>query len=294
MIFRFQAGAFALAVDWQRKESAKGFSHMENFYSGYQAPLESLEVLITKNSQETFLPPSNYAELPGHWRAGKEGQQFIVQFWCDGEKMYALEARFSEDYKNLQLCAQASHPKNSHLSFLLSSALRWQILHRLILQKGFLLHGAGIQQKDFSFLATGPSGAGKSTLSSFFAASKNFRVLSDETVMLLPVEGNWQLWGSPWPGLLEASENAGARLKEIFFLVKNTKNAKEELSQSDAFKRIWSECFVPPVDLAAQELLLQNIQDFLKAQKPSLLHFKKSPSIVHYLEEQDAKKEKTL
>lgn len=232
---------------------------------------------------ESFAPLTVMGELDKNWRWGKRDSNHIVQFWCDGHKAFSLELEVDENFNSASLCPIASHPQKDHLGYLLISSLRWLLVHRLVIDGGFLLHGGSVKVKNDCLVVSGPSGAGKSTFCSFFKGSA-FDILSDETIALIPDQAaqKWHVWGTPWPGLLEASLNQGGEVREFFFLRKDQENFVSSLDKATAYRQIWSEVFAPPTETHFFHQVEANVSAFLDSHLPKTLSFKKDHSIVEF------------
>ncbi len=133
----------------------------------------------------------------------------------------------------------------------LDSVLR--ILHSLILAKrgGFLLHAASAIFDGRAFLFSGVSGAGKTTMTRI--ATPDVTLLTDEISYVRPFNvpppndgtdahagsKSYRAFGTPFAGeLAKAGENTSAAIGALFFLEKGPENRIEELSSSEAVRRL--------------------------------------------------------
>ena len=102
----------------------------------------------------------------------------------------------------------------------------------LVKQGGFFLHAAAISKEDKGYVFFGPSGSGKSTVASLSPES----CLSDELVIIKPVEGCYQVFGTPfWAG-----ENAGVPVQGLFALRKSRQVSLTPLLSSRAVAELLS------------------------------------------------------
>ncbi len=127
----------------------------------------------------------------------------------------------------------------------LDSVLR--ILHSLILatRGGFLLHAASAICDGQAFLFSGVSGAGKTTMTRI--ASPDVTLLTDEISYVRPTNKreagpgarSYLAFGTPFAGeLAKAGENTSAPIGGLFFLEKGPKNRIDDLSPTDAVRRL--------------------------------------------------------
>lgn len=102
---------------------------------------------------------------------------------------------------------------------------------------GFLVHAAGVVRKGSSYLFIGPSGSGKSTVANF---SAQYRVLNDDLVMVLPDQGNWNVFSTPFwnQGRGVKARPSSAPLAGMFRLVKDKVNYLEPLTTGETLAEL--------------------------------------------------------
>ena len=84
---------------------------------------------------------------------------------------------------------------------------------------GFLIHSAGLKKDNGSYILAGHSSSGKTTAARL--AEREFRILSDELVIVIRIHGIFTAFATPFPGEFTGYiENDKAALKGIFFLNK--------------------------------------------------------------------------
>ncbi len=71
---------------------------------------------------------------------------------------------------------------------------------------GLLLHGAGLVNDNKGYLFTGVSGAGKTTVC---RVSKEAYILNDDLVGIMPDNGGWQVWSTPFTNPTQVEPNPG-------------------------------------------------------------------------------------
>lgn len=119
----------------------------------------------------------------------------------------------------------------------LDSVMR--ILHSLILAErgGFLLHAASAICDGRAYLFSGVSGAGKTTMTRL--APPDITLLTDEISYLRPKAGGYSAFGTPFAGeLARPGENCSAPVAALFFLEKGPANRVDELSSTEAVRRL--------------------------------------------------------
>jgi hypothetical protein len=144
----------------------------------------------------------------------------------------------------------------------LDSVLR--ILHSLILAErgGFLLHSASAICDGRSYLFSGISGAGKTTITRL--ASADVTLLTDEISYLRPSAGGYAAFGTPFAGeLARPGENCTAPVAALFFLEQGPENRVDELSSSEAVRRLMRNILFFAEDNGLVEKLLATACDFV-------------------------------
>ncbi len=144
----------------------------------------------------------------------------------------------------------------------LDSVLR--IVHSLILagRGGFLLHAASAICDGRAYLFSGVSGAGKTTMTRL--APPDVTLLTDEISYLQPRGGGYLAFGTPFAGeLAKAGENCAASVAALFFLEKGPENRVEEVSSSEAVRRLLRNILFFADDPRLVEQLLETACDFV-------------------------------
>jgi hypothetical protein len=144
----------------------------------------------------------------------------------------------------------------------LDSVLR--IVHSLILagRGGFLLHAASAICDGRAYLFSGVSGAGKTTMTRL--APPDVTLLTDEISYLQPSSDGYLAFGTPFAGeLAKAGENCSAAASALFFLEQGPENRVEELSSSEAVRRLMRNILFFAEDPKLVEQLLQTACDFV-------------------------------
>jgi len=146
----------------------------------------------------------------------------------------------------------------------LDSVLR--ILHSLILAKrgGFLLHAASAICDGRAFLFSGVSGAGKTTMTRL--ATRDVTLLTDEISYIRPESNRpevqpestvYRAFGTPFAGeLAKAGENTSAPIAALFFLEKGPDNRIDDLTSTEAVRRLMRNILFFAEDPALVEELL--------------------------------------
>jgi hypothetical protein len=164
----------------------------------------------------------------------------------------------------------------------LDSVLR--ILHSLVLAErgGFLLHAASAICDDRAFLFSGVSGAGKTTMTRI--APPDITLLTDEISYIRPLNARpdnarpenahphnsrpanagYAAFGTPFSGeLAKAGENCSAPIAALFFLAQGPENRIDDLSSTEAVRRLMRNILFFAEDQALVEKLFATACDFV-------------------------------
>jgi len=114
----------------------------------------------------------------------------------------------------------------------------------LLERGGALLHGCGAVWDGRACAFPARSGGGKTTLAGNLCRIDGVRILSDDTLALLPSRRGWSLAGTPWSGHPEHATAEGAPLVGIGFLRKGRRHATRALSEGEATRRLLGRLFV--------------------------------------------------
>lgn len=262
-------------------------SHLKYFTHPAETVLDRISVRILPAMEKLAPAPAGAIELEKNWRVWElpDGRLQLQIYSGTGEE-YSLEARIRRDLRDVEIVTVVNHPSRNVLEFMVQTVLIWMISQLAVTRGGFLLHCASVQFPDGSVvIGCGPSGAGKSTFSRYFVRREGYRVLSDETTMLIRQDGRFYAFGTPWPGMLSKGLNAGGPLRQIFLLEKTPAHVIREIPRSEAALRVLREIFLPPWSAEVTEASLSSLEACLEAVPCGALGFKKSGTVVSFLEE---------
>lgn len=144
------------------------------------------------------------------------------------------------------------------------------------LHGGLLVHSAGIVHNGMTYLFFGHSGCGKTTVAKL---SKDKNILSDDLILVLPVDGEWIAYGTPfWNPGWGSVKPGNAPIHSIFRLIQGTTNNIEEINKSLALAEIISSIpVIPVIDIWVPELINRCLYMF-KDINVYRLYFRKEPS----------------
>lgn len=119
------------------------------------------------------------------------------------------------------------------------------MMHLLSSRQGALLHAAGITINNKGYIFPGRSEAGKSTIAGLFSQRDATGLLSDDRVAVRKVDGNFTVYGTPWPGEKRIARNTCCPLGGIFFIGHGACNKIVDLPAAAAFERLMPVASIP-------------------------------------------------
>lgn len=232
----------------------------EGFFSD-KDPVVSIEVEVDNSSMLGGEPPLAIRD-PGARISFKKNQ--IIMEGLDFRGVFD-----SKTHKGHICIPPLIHPFDWFLRLIYSQYL--------IKQGGFFLHAAAISKEDKGYVFFGPSGSGKSTVASLSPES----CLSDELVIINPVEGCYQVFGTPfWAG-----ENASVPLQGLFALRKSHQVSLTPLLSAQAVAELLSNIeFGLHTPKLTEELFLAT-GDVVEAVSCFAMHFLPDNSFWNNIEE---------
>ena len=148
---------------------------------------------------------------------------------------------------------------------------------------GLLLHSAGIVRHKGAYLFFGHSGSGKTTIAKF---SRDYLILNDDLVLLMPREIGWTAFATPfWNPGWSGSINTSAPVKALLRLVQDQKVFIEDMDNSVAIAEMISNVPVVPLNHAYTDKLIERCEKIVDKLEVYRLHFSKDPSFWEVIEE---------
>jgi hypothetical protein len=110
---------------------------------------------------------------------------------------------------------------------------------------GIMLHASAVAVDGKAYLFSADSGTGKSThvgLWRRLLGDERVRIINDDKPALRLENGTWYVYGTPWSGKHDLSQNIGLPVKALCFISRKETNEIQRLSNKDALVNIISQC----------------------------------------------------
>lgn len=120
--------------------------------------------------------------------------------------------------------------------------------YRIIRYGGMILHGAVVVYNGKGIVFCGHSGAGKSTQARLWIKTLGIWALNYDKPILLPVNGEYYVCGTPWSGKEACYINRIVPLECIVFIEQAKTDSVEKLSESEAYIKLLENSLIYPLN----------------------------------------------
>lgn len=136
------------------------------------------------------------------------------------------------------------------------NALRDIFKYICLKHNGIVLHSSAIVFNDSGIAFSAHSGVGKSTHTSMWKNMhpESVRIINDDTPAIMIKDGQAIMFGTPFCGTSGINLNTSAPLKAVVFLQRGEENKIEDVSTSDAIRRLLEQIKRPPVGKIMEEI----------------------------------------
>ena len=111
----------------------------------------------------------------------------------------------------------------------------------LLRNEGMMLHASAVDYRGQAVCFSAPPGTGKSTHTERWARLFGASILNDDKPALRRIDGVWRVYGTPWSGKEDLSQNRGVPLAAVCFLFRGEENALEPLTPAQALPLLLSQ-----------------------------------------------------
>ena len=217
------------------------------------------------------------------WRLFSVGDRRIL--WIVSRNINPrLVGNFSQDYHRGEISVTINKLEGNKYLFPFSYPLG-QVLMTSLLGTGYgiMLHSCGVVDDKNGFLFAGISTNGKTTTARLWNADQTVRVLNDDRNILRKINGQFKVYGTPWPGEGGFALADDAPLKKIFILKHAPLNQAVRLSPARAAAALLVRTFAPLWDASAMAYTLHFLDDLCQTVPCYELGFVPNQSAVEYV-----------
>ena len=111
----------------------------------------------------------------------------------------------------------------------------------LLRNEGMMLHASAVDYRGRAVCFSAPPGTGKSTHTERWARLFGASILNDDKPALRRIDGVWRVYGTPWSGKEDLSQNRGVPLAAVCFIFRGAENRMERLNPAQALQMLLSQ-----------------------------------------------------
>lgn len=108
--------------------------------------------------------------------------------------------------------------------------------------RGALVHACGVDESGDGYLFLGNSNHGKSTIATLWS-KKQATILNDDRIIVREKNGEFWMYGTPWPGEYKEVSPEGLPIQKIFFLRHGERNSVDPKNGAEAVTMLLARCF---------------------------------------------------
>jgi len=177
-----------------------------------------------------------------------------------------------------------------------------QVLTLSILSRhnGLMCHALGVSYQGKGLLFLGRSGSGKSTLAELLKPHPDFRLLSDDRIIIrsdasvgasrIGASGRrsgkrFWIYGTPWSGTAHVASPEGVLLKTIYLLCHPPSAERNQITTptGSSTARLLSNCFTPAWERAGLQNYLDLCADLVNHISVKEFSFKPDQTVVEFI-----------
>ena len=153
-------------------------------------------------------------------------------------------------------------------------------------KKALLLHCSFIKIQQTGVLFSGPSGIGKSTQAELWRSIEQAEIVNGDRAIIRKRENEWKAFGLPYAGSSNIFRNESAKIGAIVVLRQGSNNRVWRLPLGEAFRSILSEIFQNNWNTELQMIILEALDELVKAIPVFMLSCKADEESVKCLKTQ--------
>lgn len=150
------------------------------------------------------------------------------------------------------------------LQYSLMQSIRAAVGLILLHRGGFILHASAVISPDKTLLFSGLSGSGKSTQALLWEKFRHAEILNHDAPMIVCKDGRYYCFGNPWSGSVDCYKQKSAPVNYLISLSHGTKNEISPLAEKDALRFLLTQSLVRLQNEEDMDLLVENMQRFLR------------------------------
>lgn len=148
---------------------------------------------------------------------------------------------------------------------------------------GIMLHSCGVVDQDKGYVFAGISGNGKSTTARLWEGLAGVQILNDDHTIIRKINGQFQVFGTPWHGLGGMAAAADAPLERVYILRHAVENKATRITPARAAAALLVRTFAPLWNAEMMAFTLAFLEDLCTTVPVYELGFVPDRSAVDYV-----------
>lgn len=179
------------------------------------------------------------------WRLHTANNDFVLCMVRGSQQDVYQTLYLSENFTNATLYSAQADAHNVMPYLSLDGAVFQLWANFLFLRhRRIVLHALGVKRPEGTHLFLGKSGAGKTTLSHLVNNSQVGTILSDDRIVVQPVDNSFRAFGTPWNGDLKFYSADDAPIQAIYFLAQTPSCELVSLCPAEAAAQLFACSFI--------------------------------------------------
>ncbi len=276
----FQIGDIVIRL---RSEANVEFASLDRFAEFKSTTTPQVHYSISTASVTTEPSSSPVFDNEFGWRTYLESEQWIVWARTHYRNPYMV-GRYSHDFHSGEIFTTESRQEPGRYVLPLSHPMGLHIMVNLLgTGYGLMLHSCGVVDGEHGIAFAGVSTAGKSTTARLWNGSPDAKVLNDDRNILRKINGQFLLYGTPWPGVGGFATAGVVPLEKLFILKHAPSNSAKRLSPAQAAAALLVRTFAPLWNAEAMKFTLQFLDELCQSIPCYELGFVPDQSAVEYV-----------
>jgi hypothetical protein len=254
--------------------------HASNFFS--DRPAEIQLAVHCGWFPEKIAGPVAF-ETGADWQLYQAQDQWVIKKASSTQDPYQLGA-FASDFRSGEIYVAPSLTSPGDFIFPLGESMgSLYLFHLLASGLGVMFHAAGVIDRGQGILFAAHGGGGKTTTAYLWQDRPDVRVINDDKVIVRKVNGEFRMYGTPWPGQGGMALAEEAPLKRIFILKQAPENSAAGLPSAQAAALLLARAFTPLWNAAGIDYTLQFLDELCQAVPCQELGFLPDSSAVDFV-----------
>ncbi|MCR4803851.1 MAG: hypothetical protein K5895_12805 [Lachnospiraceae bacterium] len=246
----------------------------------YEEQPKHVDIEVEVKGIETFEMPKHFKRI-GNQICFQDGEDMVIGFLTDFEhELPGCSIRMNKDYSYVSLT-----PHRPECQVFDMQRIQYVFEGKMLLQGGFVMHGAAIEWNGRGIIFTGVSGSGKSTQAHLWKQFERAIIINGDCPAIRKTKNGVMMYGTPWCGSSGEYMDRETPLRVIVQVVKSEENKVRELTGNEKFMTILSQVFRSNVDETMLDRAIENITNCMGSVRVLELRCTKEKGAVEALKE---------